>query len=174
MTKQISGNFPPYFQQYINLVPQDDLLPAFEAQQQQIDEFLASIPEEKTDTPYAPGKWTLKEMLQHIIDAERIFCYRALCIARNEKNSLPGFDENEYARYSNANGRSWDDLINELRIVRKGTSILYKSFDEDMLKRQGLANNFDVSPVAIGFTILGHLYHHLNIIESRYLLETPL
>lgn len=174
MAKQISGNFPPYFQQYINLVPQDEVMPAFEAQQQQINDFLSSIPEEKTDTPYAPGKWTLKEMLQHIIDAERIFCYRALCIARNEKTSLPGFDENSYAEHSNANRRTWEAMMNELKTVRMATVMLYESFDEEMLNRQGLANNFDVSPIAIGFTIIGHLYHHISIIESRYLLETPL
>ena len=174
MAKEIAGKFPPYFEQYANLVPQDDIVAAFQAQQNHIDDFLASIPEEKTETGYAPGKWTLKEMLQHIIDGERIFCYRALCIARNEKESLPGFEEDEYAAHANANRRSWKELINEFRIVRQGTIILFQSFDSEMLSRVGLANNFEVSPGAIGFTIVGHLYHHLNVIESRYLLETPL
>lgn len=118
---------------------------------------------------YAPGKWTLKELLQHVIDAERIFNYRALAIARKETTSLPGFEENDYALNSNANERSWNNLIHELKAVRTSSIILFDSFNEEVFGYLGIANNNSITVNAIGFITVGHIYHHKKVIEDRYL-----
>ena len=110
--------FQPYVQQYIDLVPNGDLVVEFANQASIINDFLATITEEKSMHSYAPGKWTLKEMLQHIIDTERIFSYRAVCFARKETTSLPGFDENLYGANMSANRRTWQDLVEEYKVVR--------------------------------------------------------
>lgn len=169
MAKPLDGTFPSYFKNYIDLVSADNLNEAFLNQQAMISNFFISIPESKTNEPYAAGKWTLKELLQHMIDTERIFNYRALAFARKEKGSLPGFDENEYVTNSHANNRSWIDLCNELIIVRKATEILFNSFTHEAIHSSGLSNNKPVTVLALGFIIVGHITHHKRIIEERYL-----
>jgi hypothetical protein len=129
------------------------------------------IPDEKWDHRYAEGKWSIREMVQHMIDTERIFSYRALCFARGEKVSLPGFDENTYAAASNAGRRSKEELVEEFSIVRQGTLLLFRSFTEEQLNSTGVANNNPVSVNGIGFITAGHVLHHLNILQERYLIE---
>lgn len=169
MARPIEGTFPPFFSTYTNKVKEDDVAAAFTNQQQLVDTFFDAIPAGKEDFAYAPGKWTLKEMLQHIIDTERIFAYRALCIARHEKQSLPGFDENEYASNSHATARSWQSLLAEFKLVRKTTEILFDSFSPETLQQAGTSNNNPVSVNTIGFVTVGHLYHHMEVIKERYL-----
>ena len=168
MPKPSPTSYPVYFQQYIDQVADDDLGTGFENQFSVIVDFLSSITEEGADFAYAEGKWSLKEMLQHIIDTERIFCYRALCIARQEKASLPGFDENEYAAQANANKRTWKSLSDEFLAVRQGTTFLFSSFLPEALSASGTSNNNPISVTAIGFITLGHFTHHLKIVEERY------
>jgi hypothetical protein len=170
MSKPSITDYPQYFGRYINQVPEDDLEQAFSNQSNILPAFLSSIAEEKSLHTYAEGKWTLREMLQHIIDTERIFNYRALCISRKEIVSLPSFDENLYAANSNANIRSWQSLIDEFFHVRITTEDLYKSFTEEMLEQKGTANNKAINVVSIGFIAIGHVYHHKQVIEERYLL----
>ena len=169
MPRPTTGSYPAYFETYISLVPGDDVLEAIRAQDKLINEWLPSIAENKHEYAYAPGKWTVKELLQHIIDTERIFQYRALCFARQEKQSLPGFEENDYAAVSNANARSWQELCDEMKILRQCTLLMYESFSQKMLAQEGVANNKPFSCNAIGFCIAGHLQHHKNILEERYL-----
>jgi DinB superfamily len=169
MSKPSLTNYPTYFHRYVEQVPEEDLLTAFQNQSSVIKPFLSKIDEEKSAYAYAEGKWTLKELLQHIIDAERIFNYRSLCIARGETVSLPGFDENDYAARSNANNRKWQDLVEEFLTVRKGTEIMFKSFTDEMLEISGVSNNNPVTVKSIGFISLGHFYHHKKVIEERYL-----
>jgi hypothetical protein len=169
MPKPSSSNYAVYFQRYIDQVPEEDLFIAFENQQARIHELLTLVSEERSSFAYAEGKWTLKELLQHIIDTERIFNYRALCIARKEKVSLPGFDENQYAAHSNANNRTWKSLVNELLVVRESTGILYTSFSEEALNSIGISNNNPISVYSLGFITVGHFYHHEKIIKERYL-----
>ncbi|MDB5200720.1 MAG: hypothetical protein JWQ27_129 [Ferruginibacter sp.] len=169
MPKPAAGTYPVYFDNYISKVEETDVITAIENQQPVVDSFFNSISEEKSMFAYAPGKWTLKELLQHIIDAERIFCFRALCFARAEKQSLPGFEEDDYARNSNANARSWESLLKEMKVVRQSSRLLYESFSNEMLESSGLANNNPTSVNAIGFILVGHLTHHVNIIKERYL-----
>ncbi len=168
MSKPSPTTYPPYFQKYIDLVPDEELLVGFANQAVIIKNLLGSITEEKSVFAYAPGKWTLKDLLQHMIDTERIFCYRALCFARKEAFHLPGFDENEYAANASANNRTWQSLKEEFIAVRNATELLFKSFSEEELLRSGIANNILTSAVSMGFITLGHVYHHKKIIEERY------
>lgn len=169
MPKPLIGSYPAAYENYIKVLPESSLENAFSSQQYLIDEFLPSISEEKSLYAYAPNKWTLREMLQHIIDTERIFTYRALCFARHESQSLPGFDENLYAEHSNANRRSWKQLMEEFQLVRKSSILMFDSFSEEMLDTIGKANNNSITVNAIGYITVGHLQHHVNIINERYL-----
>lgn len=168
MSKPLPTTYPSYFQKYIDQVPDEDLLTAFANQVAAIKNLLSSITEEKSTFTYAPGKWTLKDLLQHMIDTERIFCFRALCFARKEAFHLPGFDENEYAANNSANNRTWQSLTEEFIAVRNATELLFKSFSAEELLRSGIANNIPTSVVSMGFITLGHVYHHKKIIEERY------
>lgn len=131
--------------------------------------FVQNIPMDKFDYRYAEGKWTIKDIIQHVIDTERIFAYRALRISRNDTTPLPGFEENDYVENTNANGRGIQDLLAEFSAVRYATLFLFKSFSEEQLKRMGMASNTAISVRAIGFIIIGHQKHHQNIFQERYL-----
>lgn len=168
MPKPLPATYPAYYDRYIKLVEEDELPHAFARQQSLIDEYFPAITEEESRYAYAEDKWTLKEMLQHIIDTERIFACRSLCFARQEMQSLPGFEENDYARHSNANARKWQLLCDELKVVRASSLLLFESFTEAMLETSGIANKHPASTLSMGFTMIGHIYHHRNIIEERY------
>ena len=168
-TKPSPETYFPYFKRYVDQVPEEDLATAFSNQLPIIKDFLNAITEEKSTYAYAPGKWTLKELLQHVTDTERIFNYRALAIARKETASLPGFDEDSYAANSNANSRSWQTLVDEFLAVRQSTQFLYDSFTDDMFASTGIASNNPITVVSLGFTTLGHFYHHKKVMEERYL-----
>ena len=169
MPKPSPATYPEYFKKYVDQVPEEDLLTGFQNQLPVIKELLNSITEEKSMYAYDTGKWTLKELMQHMIDTERIFNYRALAIARKDTVSLPGFDENLYADNSNANNRAWQDLVAEFLAVRSSTELLYKSFTDEALAASGISNNNPVTVISLGFITLGHFYHHKNVIEERYL-----
>ncbi len=169
MSQPSPTNEPGYFERYTRLVPENDLARAFARQQEAALPFLQQITETQAAFRYAPGKWSVKEMLQHITDAERIFSYRALCFARGEQQSLPGFDENEYAAASGADQRSWQQLVEEFLAVRQATRLLFESFTPDMLIRKGTANGNLMDAATIGFVLLGHYEHHVNVLRERYL-----
>jgi uncharacterized damage-inducible protein DinB len=160
---------PEYYHKYINLVNESDLNQAFQKHQTDLIATLSQIGADKWDYRYAEGKWTIKEVVQHIIDTERIFCYRALCFARKDETSLPGFDENSYATASKASRRTKEDLIDELQSVQKSSAQLFRSFDEEQLNETGIANGKSVYVKAIGYIIVGHVLHHKNILLERYL-----
>ena len=169
MSKPLPNNYAAFFQRYIDQVPENDLTAAFKNQTAGIASFLNSITEEQSMHAYAAGKWTIKEMLQHIIDTERIFVYRALCFARGEKNSLPGFEENDYAANSHANNRTWKSLTEEFIATRQSTERMFESFTEDALNAAGISNNNPMSTASAGFIIVGHYYHHKKVLLERYL-----
>lgn len=131
--------------------------------------FVQNIPLDKFDYRYAGGKWTIKDIIQHIIDAERIFSYRALRISRNDQTPLPGFEENSYVQNANANGRTIQELLTEMAAVREATLLLFKSFSDEQLREIGIASDNDISVRAIGFIIIGHQKHHQRIFKERYL-----
>lgn len=158
-----------YFQRYINQVEGDELLPALRNQAVSFVSFLETIPQAKTTFSYAEGKWTIKQVVQHIIDAERVFAYRALCFSRKETQPLPGFDENLYADNATASHREWNDLIEEFRVVRESTNLLFSSFTEEQLNSGGIASGNPNYVLGIGFIIAGHVTHHEKILKERYL-----
>ena len=164
-------NVQGYFKRYTDLVQEQDLQAAFKAQSAVIDQLLPAISEERSTFSYAPGKWTIKELVQHVIDAERIFSYRALCFARKESSPLPSFDENSYAENSRANNRSWQQLAEEFLTVRSSTLLLYSSFDDEMMTSAGTAGTNILTPAQLGFITIGHFTHHHNILSERYLIR---
>ena len=164
-----SYEFASFYKPYIEKVGNDDLITILNKSGEDLIFFFNSIPAEKLEYSYAEGKWTIKEVLLHIIDAERIFCYRALRFARNDKTSLQGFDENTYVPESCANSRTIGSLIDEYRKQRASTLVLFSSFSEDVMKRKGIANENYMSVRALGFVICGHEKHHCEVIKERYL-----
>ena len=169
MPKPDLQTVPQWYHRYIFSVQEEELITAFQSHTQSLLETLEGLSEEQWAYRYAPEKWTVKEVVQHIIDAERIFCYRALCFARKESTSLPGFDEVDYAAHSKANLRSSASLLEELRVVQQSSVYLFSSLDEDQLATFGIANGSPVSVNAIGFVLIGHTLHHLAILKERYL-----
>jgi hypothetical protein len=168
MQKPSPNIYPGPFHTYIDQVPQADLYDAFTVQLPIINGFLPSVTEEKAGYSYAIDKWTIKEVLQHIIDTERIFSYRALCFSRGEKIVLPGFEQDHYAAVSNANSRTWHSLGNEFLTLRQSTQTLFNSFTEEMLANDGISNNNTNTVAGWGYAIIGHFYHHKKVIEEKY------
>lgn len=164
-----NNEYSEYYGYYISLNTSDNLIQNLENQLDATCDFFKSLPKDKLEYQYEVGKWTPKDILQHIIDTERIFAYRALRFARFDTINLPGYEENDYADVANANGRTIEDLIEEYKIVKQATIHLFKSFSEKMLLNIGQANNAPVSVRALGFIISGHEIHHINIIKVRYL-----
>lgn len=169
MTKSDITVLPQFFDRYINLAPDIGLIDALS----QTASFAQLLPVDTAqalgDRIYAPGKWTVRDILQHIIDTERIMAYRAMRFARNDKTSLPGFDEELFGQTARATRRNLIDLYDEYALNRQSTIVLFQSFDEEMLTRTGICFNQILSPVALGFVLVGHPMHHANIIRERYL-----
>ena len=163
------NSIPAWYHGYVNAVEGNDFLAAMKMQTPAFIRMLNKIPVAKRNYRYAKGKWTIQELLQHIIDAERVFAYRALCFARKDKTSLPSFDENDYAANSKAAKREWNHMVAEFKSLRLATEIMFSSFDKDQLRFVGTANNNPVSVLAIGFILVGHVAHHISIMRSRYL-----
>jgi len=161
--------FAPFYQSYISLANEADLVEELEISVHEFIKFVQNIPMDKFDYRYAEGKWTIKDIIQHLIDSERVFAYRALRIARNDKTPLPGFEENSFANEANGNDRKLQDLLTELALVRQSTIMLFKNFSEEILLRTGIASDKPVSVRALGFIIIGHQKHHQKVFQERYL-----
>lgn len=162
-----TNDYAPFYASYVARVSGDDPLQAVLDQRKEL-EALYAIPEEKGDYAYAEGKWTVKQVLLHMADAERIFAYRALRFGRNDATNLPGFEENDYALTCHAAERTVKDIVDELLAIRTSTELLYRHFTEEDWQRRGLANTYDITVNAIGFITAGHVIHHLGILRERY------
>lgn len=158
---------PGYYDRYINLVPDVELSQAFDDSIRQLNDLDRTALTRIADKSYAPGKWTIKDIIQHMTDGERIMTYRALMFARRDP-SAPGFDQELFAVNANANRRTFDDLLDELISVRRATKMLYDSFNDDMLLARGFSWEYEVSVLDLGFIIVGHQIHHMNVIAERY------
>ena len=154
---------------YISALDNLDLIEELEICLHDFIRFVQNIPMDKFDYRYTEGKWTIKDIIQHIIDAERIFSYRALRISRNDQTPLPGFEENSYVEHTNANARSIQGLLTEMAAVREATLLLFKSLTQEQLQLLGTASDNPISVRAIGFIIIGHQKHHQRIFKERYL-----
>jgi hypothetical protein len=163
------SEIPPFYRGYASQLKGKDFFSQMKDALQETVSFLESIPDEKWDFAYAQGKWTIKEVVLHIIDAERIFAYRALRFSRNDKTELAGFDEDFYVPNSGASVRSKESLIGEYVAVRNSTLQLFGSMTSEMMLRTGVANANTISVRAIGLAIAGHEMHHMKVIEERYL-----
>lgn len=168
--KPLPGEYPGYASMYMKWLPDDgQILKHLEGQLKNTREFIAGIPRQQMEFRYAPGKWTIKEILVHIIDDERIYAYRALRIGRGDTTPLPGFEQDEYVPYSRANERSMSGILQEYAAVRKATLSLFENFSGEDLLRRGIANSYPVSVRALLYHLAGHELHHLQIIRERYL-----
>ena len=161
--------FNPYYGSYIKKTGDIALKDGLKKSGDKTITFLQSIPKDKLEYSYAAGKWTVKEVIQHIMDTERIFAYRALRIARQDQTPLTGFDQDNYIKPSKANKRSIESLLNEFKAIKMATRTLFDSFSDEMLRSKGTASNSPVSVRAIGFIIMGHEIHHCEVIKERYL-----
>jgi uncharacterized damage-inducible protein DinB len=168
--KPEDGEYPAYAHRYIDLLPDDGLiLRHLEDNLKSTRKFIASIPEARLLHRYAKGKWTIKEILGHIVDDERIYVYRALRFARNDSTNLPGFDQDHFAQNSGANQRKVRDLLDEFASVRQSTIAFFNSLDDAALMRTGVADGHRASVRALAYHVAGHEMRHMNMIRERYL-----
>jgi uncharacterized damage-inducible protein DinB len=164
------GEFAGYARADIDFVEGDDAIEALESSARTVAQLLRSVDELRVaGLTYAPGKWTFKEVIGHLIDDERIFAYRALCVARGDARPLPGFDENAYVSGTNFEARSIESLAREHAAVRRSTIAFFESLTREELLRRGIVNGYEASARGLAFHIVGHELHHLRTLQERYL-----
>ncbi|SFZ91924.1 DinB superfamily protein [Flaviramulus basaltis] len=172
MTRQdlVTEEYNPFYSTYINMLPKElDLIEGFEVGFNNVLDFFKSIPKEKLEYKYAEDKWTIKEVFQHIIDTERIFMYRCLRVARQDKTPLSGFEQNDYIMPSKANRKTIASLLEEYQVTRQSSIVLLKSFTSEDLKCIGISSGNVMSARSAAFSTIGHEIWHMNIISERYL-----
>ncbi|TCJ19237.1 DinB family protein [Flaviaesturariibacter flavus] len=163
------NRIPEYYHRYVRQVEDLDLEAALRSRRDAILPVLRTLPDQQWDFAYAAGKWTIKELVLHIIDAERIFAYRALRFSRQDSTPLPSFDENRFAEKSEAGRRSPSSLLRELETVLDSTDTLFEGFSAEQLNQEGVASNNPVYVRGIAYIICGHILHHVGILKERYL-----
>jgi hypothetical protein len=161
--------YASYYGKYINLVPEGDILTTLGRQMDDTLALLRSIPEAQADSRYSPDKWSIKEVVGHLIDAERIFGYRALRFARNDQTSLQGFEQDDYVKYGGFGEQSLSDLASEYEHVRRANIYLLRGLGSEAWDRRGIASDNEVSVRGLAYIIAGHELHHLGIIRTKYL-----
>lgn len=171
LTRPDDTEYAPFYARYVAGVPETDVVGALRDSGRELVAALTAIPEARGGFRYAPEKWTIREVVGHMIDAERIFGYRALRLARADATPLPGFEENDYARAAGSDARTLADLTDELRVVRDGTVRLFQSFPAEAWTRRGVVNGREVSVRALAYITAGHARHHLAVLRERYLTQ---
>ncbi|HUP49901.1 MAG TPA: DinB family protein [Thermoanaerobaculia bacterium] len=162
------SEYAPYFQSYLELVPEDDILAALGDQVEVTSSLLGGVDEERAGYRYAPGKWTVRQVVGHMGDTERILAFRALSISRGETNPLPGYDEDSYVRGANFDSWPYADLIDSLGIIRRANILMFRHLSPEAWDRRGLANRNATTVRGLAYTILGHERHHLRVLRERY------
>jgi uncharacterized damage-inducible protein DinB len=162
------GDYALYYDNYIALVPSGEFLEILREQHRAMTRLLSPLTDQQAEFRYAPGKWSVKEVLGHVIDAERIFAYRILRIARGDQTPLAGFEQDGYIQTGNFSARTLNDLLEEFSSVREATITLVRSLDDDAWLRRGIASQKEISVLALAFVIAGHELHHRIILEERY------
>ena len=158
-----------YFSRYIDLATKEDLISSLEASRKEVQEVLEPLSETQSNYKYAEDKWTIKDVLSHMIDTERILAYRALCFSRKEELMLPGFDQDLYAIEAPVSRISITELLQEYHSIRQSTILLFKRMNAENIDFAGIASNVEISPRELGWTIAGHDLHHLKVIREKYL-----
>jgi hypothetical protein len=164
-----AGEYAPYYEKYVSLVPEGDIVETLSKQSGETLALLRSIPEERAGHAYEPGKWSIRQLVGHVIDTERIFAYRALAIARGERASLPGMEQDEYMEHASFDGRTLESLCEEFAHVRRANVLMMRGFDADAWARRGVASDNEVTVLALAHIIAGHELHHVNVLRARYL-----
>ncbi|CAN5419717.1 DinB family protein [soil metagenome] len=170
MNRPETNEFAPYYNTYISLIDGNNVMPVLESQSAELNAIISKLPEEKGTFAYADGKWTIKEALSHLLDGERIFAYRILRISRGDETPIEGFEQDGYIETSNANNRSFGDLLEEFDLQRRSNLLLLHNLSEEGSKRMGTASGVPVSARALTYIMAGHVTHHVNIIKERYLI----
>src|ERR1700687_1138804 len=168
-----ADEYAPYHEKYVGLIPGDDIVSVLEPHLRQSIAMFSGRSEREGDFRYAPDKWTVKEILCHVADAERIFSYRALRIARGDKTPLPGFDQDPYVPLSRANERKLPDIVEEFADVRRASISLFGSLDAAAWMRKGVVSDHELSVRALAYIAAGHELHHRRILEERYFPAIP-
>lgn len=163
-----TAEYPVYFETYVSKVPEEDILPVLEAQPGELAAGLAGLPEAAGGFRYAADKWTIREVIGHLIDTERVMAYRALCFARGEQEGLPAFDENRYVENANFEERTLADLLAEFSAVRQANVLLFRNLAAGAWARKGTANNRTLTVRALAWVMAGHVRHHVAVLEERY------
>lgn len=169
MNRPTQEEYPEYYNLYLNLVKEGDIIDILEKQSILVQRFIATIPEDKGDSTYGFGKWTIKEVLGHLLDSERILSYRALRIARKDKQPLPGYDQDDYVKNAKYYRRTLKEIADEMLLLRAANLKFFKSFDSEDLIQRGVANDFEFSVRAILYILAGHELYHINFIKDNYL-----
>ena len=164
-----SNEYAPYYEKYVALVPEGEVVETLERQGQETLALLHSLSEERGAHAYAPGKWSVKQVVGHVIDAERVFAYRALCFARGDRTPLPGFDQEVFDRGADFSARTLQSLANEFEVVRRSTLYLFRHLRPEAWGRGGNASDNEVTVRALSYIIAGHEAHHVRILRERYL-----
>lgn len=171
MKRPEPSEYAEYYERYVSLVEETDIIPALEKQEAELREILSRIDEEKSLFAYAESKWTIKELIGHLIDGERIFAYRALRISRADETPIEGFEQDDYIENSNFNDIPFSELTEELLLTRRANFILFKNLTAEAWSRRGTASDNPVSVSAIAYIMVGHIRHHLKILNERYLAQ---
>lgn len=169
MKRPEKTEYDAYYERYVSLVEETDIVSAMEKQIGELENLLSFVSEEKSLYAYAPGKWTIKEMIGHLTDGEKIFAYRALRISRNDKTPIEGFEQDGYIENSNFNAAPLKDLIDELILARKSNLIMFKNLRTNDWNNVGTASDVPVSVRGLAYIMVGHIRHHTNILRERYL-----
>jgi len=168
LTRPAAGEFADYFQGYVDRVPDGDVLALLPSQCQRMQKLLQNATEQQGNFAYAPGKWSVKRLVLHLADGERMFCYRAMCLARGDEQAMPGFDENAYAQNDGSANRTLASIVAEYASVRAATVTLFAGFDEKAWSRRGVANGNPVTTASLPWIIVGHDLHHCAMLQERY------
>ena len=169
MNRPLESEYAPSYQGYVNQVSENEILPVLRAQMDDLDVLLDRVTPDRETYAYAEGKWSIREIVGHLIDGERVFGYRAFCIARGEQQNLPGFDQDDYMVTAPYKQIELENLLSELRLIRLGNIAMFRTFDEDSWSRVGTANGNQITVRALAFIMAGHLRHHMNVLRERYL-----
>jgi hypothetical protein len=164
-----AGEFASYYSRYVDLATEDDIVAALDAQSHETATLLGGISEQQAARRYEPDKWSVKQLVGHVIDAERVFAYRALCIARGDTTPLPGFEQDPYVANAASDDRPIADLVEEFATVRKGNVMMLRALTEEAWNRVGTASDNQITVRALAFILLGHERHHVRILRDRYL-----
>jgi hypothetical protein len=169
ISKPEASEHAPYYSKYIDLIEENDIISVLNRQLDETLSVLRAIPEDQADKRYEPGKWSIKELVGHIIDGERVFAYRALRFARNDKTPLAGFEQDDYVSNASFSETSLSSLADEFEHVRRGNLAMFKNFSNEAWLRNGVASENQISVRAIAYVLAGHELHHMRILRSRYL-----